>query len=109
MPYQLQLVQTSLLCRLAFPEVLMCDVQALMSQAACFGCLTQHQLQLVQTQLLCLIFENGGGGGGTCLTCGAADPVIAATCPCSLYYNTTTASFWYWDDGLAQWFMLIGP
>lgn len=112
MPYQLELVKTVLLCQLANPNAVNpmanCDVQALMSDASCFSCLTSFQLSVIQTQLLCEIL-NGGGSGAACIECGAAAPVDPAGCDCSLYYNTTTASMYYWDSALAQWVLLLGP
>jgi len=109
-PGQLELVKTVLLCRILHIQNPMasCDVQDLLNDSSCFACLYPFQLSVIQTQLLCEILHAGGGSGNSCLMCGDADPVAAPNCECALYYNRSTSSFWYWDDNLSIWAMLIG-
>ena len=109
-PGQLELIKTVILCRILHLNNPMasCDVQDLLDDANCFSCLYPYQLSLIQTQLLCEILNAGGGGGSSCLLCGNVDPVAAPACACALYYNMLTSSFWYWDNNLATWAMLIG-
>lgn len=88
-----------------------CDVAALMQDAKCFDCLTQHQMEMLQTQLLCEILQSGGGGGASCLLCGTEDPEDAPLCDCAIYFKRTpdgNGEFWYWDSDMAQWIKFIG-
>jgi len=108
--YQLLLIQTQLLFDIlngAGTMTTFDQAQSKLNDANCLSCFTSYQLQLIQSQLLFDI-SSGGSGGASCLLCGAINPVAAPTCTCALYYNTANGSFWYWDNGLLTWVMLIG-
>lgn len=109
-PYQLALVQTSLLCKILQKSnsVATCDVQTLTNDARCFWGVPSGQLAIIQTQLLCEILNAGGGTG--CLLCSqSSNPVSAPSCDCALFYRRDTGAMWFWNATLAQWIMLIGP
>lgn len=108
-PYQLELVKASLLCQIlqASDPMATCDPAELLDAAKCFACLHPGQLQLIQTELLCEILQAGGGGGEGCIICGIADPVDPPECACSLAYNRTNSSLWYWDQVGLAWAPLI--
>lgn len=111
-PYQLQLVNTALLCQIlqANNPVATCNVQSLISAASCFACLQPGQLAIIQTQLLCEILHAGSGGASASLTCGSGAPVAPppAGVACALYYDSdsnspTAGSFWFWDNTGVAW------
>lgn len=111
-PYQLQLVNTALLCKIlqANNPVATCNVQSLISASACFACVPAGQLALINTQLLCEILHAGSGGASASLTCGSGAPVAAppAGVTCALYYDSdatspTAGSFWFWDNTGVAW------
>lgn len=111
-PYQLALIQTSLLCQILQNSnpVATCDIQSLTNSAKCFWGVAPGQLAIIQTQLLCEILNAGGASGSGCLLCSqASNPVDAPACDCALFYRRDTGTMWYWDAVLAQWVMLIGP
>lgn len=104
-PYQLQLINTSLLCQIlqAYTPMASCDVSALLASSNCFACLQPAQLLWLQTQLLCEILAvAGGGAGGGAVTCGLVNPVAAPTTTCGIYYRTDTGSIWLWDGAAWQ-------
>lgn len=110
--YQLALISTSLLCKILQNSnpVATCDVSSLLNDARCFECLTPYQNALIQSQLLCEILNAGGSSGAGCLLCSAAsNPVNPPTCDCALFYRRDTGAMWFWDVGLGQWVLLIGP
>ncbi len=108
--FQLQLINTQLLCQILNGKTtpVNCDAQQLLDASSCFACLTPFELQIIQTELLCEILQSGGAGGKTCLDCGIVDPVAAPPCNCAMYYNSLTGSMWIWDSTLVKWYALIG-
>lgn len=83
------------------------DPAGLISLARCFHCIPQAEQMPVLLYVACQIINSGGGGGPTCLLCGTTNPVGAPVCTCAIYYNTTNASLWYWDNGNVKWQPLI--
>lgn len=110
-PGQLEMVKTALLCNIlkALNPLAICNIQSLLDSAQCFQCLPPGQLALVQTALLCNIANAGGGSGGAvCLSQGSGAPVVAGTCPVSLYFDNDSGSkssgtFWWWSTATAKW------
>lgn len=113
--YQLQVVETALLCSIlqqANP-VATCDPLAILEANPCMSNLTPYQLQVISAELLCEILQVGGGGGANaCLVAQSGGPV--APCPVSfgIGYDPDTTSptvgqFWYWDQTDSAWVKFI--
>lgn len=103
---QYRSVVLSLLCQIAGMS---CDPATLLASANCFQCYNDKESKAVMLYLLCQINEGGGAGGGGGVTCGDVDPVDAPTADCTLYYNRTDSSLWYWDANDTTWYPLIVP
>lgn len=75
-----------------------CDIQSLLSSAACFLCQPPGVQAALELQLLCEILNAGGGGGGSVqlLSTTAADPNVAAIVPA----NTNAAAEFYQDPSI---------
>lgn len=105
-PGMLELVKTSLLCRIlqALDPMATCDVQSLLNDAACFSCLQNApgMLDIIQAQLLCNISEAISGGGASGITCGTEDPTEAPSGTCGVYYRTDTGAVFIWDGSAWQ-------
>lgn len=87
-----------------------CDASSLLEAGKCFTGLPAHLLAVVQTQLLCEILSAGGGGGGqSCIICANADPTVAPTCACALYYRKDNMAVWLWNADTNTWDQLIAP
>lgn len=108
-PVTLQGINTVLLCKILLQSQPMssCDPKTLAQAAACFSGIPLKSLIEIQTQLLCEILNGGGTGGPSCLLCGSVDPTAAPACDCAIYYNRTSAAFWYWDSVAVKWFAFI--
>lgn len=88
---------------------LACNPSTLVSEAQCLlNCIPQGMMGAVKLGLLCSIAQSGGSSSGSCLYCGAVDPVAPPTCPCALAYNYANGSFWGWDAANSAWFAFIG-
>lgn len=87
-----------------------CNPNTILSEAACFMCLTPGQTELVITQLLCNIAVNGGGGAGTCNSAGTGSPegVVTANPGCT-YLDTSNDFYWVKRTGSGNtgWLNLI--
>jgi hypothetical protein len=71
-----------------------CNVQSLLKNAACFGCLSPGEWDVLELQLLCEILSAGGGGGTS---------VLSHTFPLD---NTTT--YFKFAHGLGRTPTIIG-
>jgi hypothetical protein len=99
-------IAVKLLCTIS--GMATCNPQTLMNDAKCFACLGEKQLLAIVVQLLCNISVDGTGGGGTGgVTCGDVDPVAAPAANCTLYYNRSDSTLWYWDVNDTAWYEMI--
>lgn len=115
LPYQLQVVNTALLCQIlqAANPMAVCDPQAILESNPCLSNMTAYQLAVIQTELLCEILQTGGGGGGSaCLVAQSGGPV--APCPVAFgigydddFASPTSGQFWYWSLANNQWVKFI--
>lgn len=102
---QFKAVVVYLLCQIAGMS---CNPETLLESAKCFQCYNTKEAEAVMLYLLCQINEGGGGGGGTGgVLCGDVDPVDAPTADCTLYYNRTDSSLWYWDANDTAWYEMV--
>jgi hypothetical protein len=89
-----------------------CDPASLMNGARCFQGLKERELRMITVYLLCQISNAppaAGGGGASCLLCGSSNPVNPPpnNCPCAIFYNVTTQSFFDWTGTAWQAFISI--
>jgi hypothetical protein len=101
-----QLVNTVLLCRIAkaLNPAMTCDVQTLITDAACLTCIPPGMQSLVNTALLCNIASaiSAATGAAGQVTCGNGAPSTAPTPGCGIYYDKVSTAFYYWDGAAWQ-------
>jgi hypothetical protein len=90
-----------------------CNVQTLLRNAACFGCLSPGEWDILELQLLCEIL-NASSGGATIQVISSADlnPNTAAILPANqalgaIWYQTPSlgsgSNVWTWDTATQTW------
>lgn len=108
-PHQLGAVRAVLLCRILqnLDPMAICNVSALLADGACFNCLDARQLEIAQAQLLCEIAHIQATAASSGVMSGAVDPTDDPLVESMVYYNTTTKSFWIWNDPAGVWYPLL--
>jgi hypothetical protein len=108
-PHQLGAVRAVLLCQILqnIDPMATCDVSDLLASGACFNCLDARQLEIVQAQLLCEIAHVQSGQSNSGVDSGPNDPADDPLVESKVYYNTTTKTFWIWNDPAGSWYPLL--
>lgn len=108
-PNQLGAVRAALLCQILqkLDPMATCNVSDLIAAGACFNCLDARQLEVVQAQLLCEIAHIQSAAVSTGVLSGAGDPGSDPLVESAVYYNTTSKSFWIWNDPAGVWYPLL--
>lgn len=112
--HKARMMELVLLCRIlqALDPMANCDVQSLMAEASCFGCLSSTQMDILRLQLLCNIAVIGGGGGsggggGVLMFDGINPSGAPGVFTAALAYRKDTGEVWYWDNSTLAWVQIV--